>query len=673
MTTPDTKDKLKWYVDQYVALGLRVLPVWGIKSENGKYICTCPKGEHCDQKPGKHPLTVGQFKSGVHSASTDREALYAAIEQHPDMNIAIAVPDGMIVIDVDPRNGGDYQLQDIESKHGKFPDTWDQITGGGGRHLCYQVPHGMKFAGKLAPGIDIKQGGGYIMVEPSLHESGQEYGWEASSSPLDGISIEMAPHWLIAMSERPTISSVSKAMATFSVDEVTVADLRSALLHIDPDDRDTWVRVGHALKTIGDAGLDIWDQWSQRSPKYKAGEIVYRWNGFAPGNITYKTVFHMAQECGWTNAAKTRPKAPPPMPIGQAMEDEFEEAERIPLFEHVGSGLDVIKEVEWTIERYVEQDAVSMVYGPSGVGKSFVVLGMACAVATGTPWFGMMVKQGPVFYIAGEGHNGLMRRFKAWETGEGVSLRNAPLYKSRKAIGLLNESEALLLREELQQMMDQFGRPSLIVVDTLARNFGDGDENSTEDMSKFIRVLDELRAEAKCHVMVVHHSGHEGTRARGSSSLRAAMDQEYQVTSTGPGVVLVKNTKMKDAEPPAERHFRIKQIQIGQDVEGIPINGAYLTSDGDPLDFVVGKNQQGQDIKARQVVSIVKDKWVGYEVLSIRLSCSQATARRIVDRCVNDYKIMAKDGRGFAVVPSVLEDPLTFVINKAIEMEEGDE
>lgn len=365
---------------------------------------------------------------------------------------------------------------------------------------------------------------------------------------------------------------------------------------------------------------------------------------------------------------------PQPKPVVDLETGEIAPAEPSqPLFEHVGSGLDVIKEVEWTIERYVEQDAVSMVYGPSGVGKSFVVLGMACAVATGTPWFGMMVKQGPVFYIAGEGHNGLMRRFKAWETGEGVSLRNAPLYKSRKAIGLLNESEALLLREELQHMMDEFGRPSLIVVDTLARNFGDGDENSTEDMSKFIRVLDELRAEAKCHVMVVHHSGHEGTRARGSSSLRAAMDQEYQVTSTGPGVVLVKNTKMKDAEPPAERHFRIKQIQIGQDVEGIPINGAYLTADGDPLDFVVGKNQQGQDIKARQVVTIVRDKWVGYEVLSIRLSCSQATARRIIDRCVNDYKIMAKDGRGFAVVPSVLEDPLTFVLNKASEMDKDEE
>lgn len=321
MTDTMNTEKLKWYVEEYVGLGLKVLPVWGIKSQNGKYFCACPKGEHCDQQPGKHPLSVGKFISGVHTASDDIEALHAAIDLHPGMNLAIAVPDGMFVVDVDPRNGGDYQLQDIEAKHGKFPDTWDQLTGGGGRHLCYQVPQGLKFAGKLAPGIDIKQAGGYIMVEPSLHESGRTYDWEASSSPLDGISIETAPDWLLAMANRPTITSVSRAMATYSVDEVAMADLRSALTCVDPDDRETWVRVGHALKTIGDAGLDIWDQWSQRSPKYKASEIVYRWNGFAPKDITYKTVFHIAQEHGWTNTAKIRGKSEAPS-IAMTLSDD---------------------------------------------------------------------------------------------------------------------------------------------------------------------------------------------------------------------------------------------------------------------------------------------------------------------------------------------------------------
>lgn len=369
---------------------------------------------------------------------------------------------------------------------------------------------------------------------------------------------------------------------------------------------------------------------------------------------------------------KFKPTHAPPQLVDPETGEVLPAEPPLPLFEHVGPGLDIIKDIDWTIERYVEHDAISMVYGPSGVGKSFVVLSMACSIATGTPWHGMLVKQGPVFYIAGEGHNGLMRRFKAWETGEGISLRDAPLYKSRKAIGLLNESEALLLKAELQQMVDQFGRPSLICVDTLARNFGDGDENSTEDMSKFIRVLDEIRAEMRCHIMIVHHSGHEGTRARGSSSLRAAMDQEYQVSSIGPGVMVFKSTKMKDAEPPAERHFRIKQVSIGQDAEGIPINGAYLVADGDPLDFVIGTNHKKQEIKARQVISVMKDGWQGYEVLSIRLDCSYSTARRIVEKCVFDYKLMVKEGRGYAVSPNISEDPLTVVLNAADRLQEDE-
>lgn len=651
MTEPEAIEKLKWYVDRYIELGLKVLPVWGIKKEGEKHVCACPKGESCDQKPGKHPLTVGQFRSGVHSASTDREALHAVIEMHPEMNLAIAVPDGMIVIDVDPRNGGDYQLQDIEAKHGKFADTWDQITGGGGRHLCYQVPQGMKFSGKLAPGIDIKQGGGYIMVEPSLHESGQEYGWEASSSPLDGISIEMAPRWLISMAERPTITSVNKAMATFSVDEVTMADLRSALLHIDPDDRDTWIRVGHALKTIGDAGLDIWDQWSQRSPKYKASEIVYRWSGFAPGNITYKTVFHIAQENGWTNAAKTRLKTQQTAPVEYHIDDETgemvpAEAER-PLFTKVSDLLSNIKPVQWLIENYLETDALSMVFGPSGGGKSFCVVDMACCVATGTAWHGMPVKQGAVFYIAGEGHNGLARRFAAWTKARGVKITDeTPLYKSNRAVMMLDGNAAAGLSAEVERLAKSTGQtPVMVIVDTLARNFGDGDENKQQDANMFIEHLDEyIRRRWQCNVMTVHHSGHDMDRARGSSAFKGAMDQEIWVKGQA-GHIELKVTKMKDAEIPADRRFKITQIGLGiEDECGLEINGAHLDIDGNPLEFKVGNRTNGTDLTALDVARAMYPRWPGVPPMAATLGCSERSLSRIM-KAMKDNG-MADGGKG---------------------------
>jgi hypothetical protein len=659
MTMANTTEKLKQYVDQYTALGLKVLPVWGIRHEGGKYICACPKGEHCDQKPGKHPLPFGRFKSGVHTATDDASALHEVIDAHPDMNIAIAVPDGMIVIDVDPRNGGDYQLDDIEAKNGKFPDTWDQLTGGGGRHLCYQVQQGMKFAGKLAPGIDIKQGGGYIMVEPSLHESGQVYGWELSSSPLDGVGIEFAPQWLISMSERPTISSVSTAMATFNVDEVAVADLRAALLHVDPDDRDTWVRVGHALKTIGDVGLDIWDQWSQRSPKYKAREIVYRWNGFAPGNITYKSVFHIAQDCGWTNAAKVRAHQerqlqahlPAQLPRPQQIDPDTgevlpEEPDR-PLFTKVSDLLSDIKSVQWLIDNYLETDALSMVFGPSGGGKSFTVVDMACCVATGTPWHGMAVKQGAVFYIAGEGHNGLARRFKAWTKARGVEItKDTPFFKSNRAIMMLNATAASELSAEVDRLAKETGmEPVLVIVDTLARNFGDGDENKQQDANLFIEHLDEfIRRRWKCNVMTVHHSGHDMDRARGSSALKGAMDQEIWVKGQA-GHIELKVTKMKDAEIPVDRRFRINQIDLGiQDECGIEITGAHLEVDGNPLEFKVGTRTNGSDITAIDVAKAMYPRWPGVPPMAATLGCSERSLSRIM-KAMKD-NAMADGGKG---------------------------
>jgi hypothetical protein len=351
---------------------------------------------------------------------------------------------------------------------------------------------------------------------------------------------------------------------------------------------------------------------------------------------------------------------------GEILPDVIKE----PIFEHVGSSLDEIKEIDWVIDRYVERDAISMVYGPSGVGKSFVAISMACCIVTGTPWFGMSVKQGPVFYIAGEGHNGLIRRFKAWEVSNNVSLKTAPLYKTRKAIGILNESESYELKLELNEMIKKYGNPSIIIVDTVARNFGDGDENKTEDMGKFVKELDDIRAQCGCHIQIVHHSGHEGTRARGNSSLRAAVDQEYQVTQSAPSAMLLTNTKMKDAESPADRHFKIKQVEISRDKDDIPINGAYLDVDGDPLDFAVGKSKTGQEIFARDVVKAIKDGWNGYETLGFDLNCTTNQARKIVERCSQDFKILLKEGRSFVVSPEILNDPLTFILNKADELKD---
>lgn len=69
------------------------------------------------------------------------------------------------------------------------------------------------------------------------------------------------------------------------------------------------------------------------------------------------------------------------------------------------------------------------------------------------------------------------------------------------------------------------GKPQLIVVDTLARNFGEGDENNTADMNAFVAAMDDLRSRYPgSTVLVVHHTGHaEKGRSRGSMAFKGAL------------------------------------------------------------------------------------------------------------------------------------------------------
>lgn len=57
---------------------------------------------------------------------------------------------GLLVVDIDSRNGGDKSLDELEAKHGQLPKTAEQITGGGGRHIIYR--HSGGAVPKRSPG-----------------------------------------------------------------------------------------------------------------------------------------------------------------------------------------------------------------------------------------------------------------------------------------------------------------------------------------------------------------------------------------------------------------------------------------------------------------------------------------------------------------------------------------
>ncbi len=210
---------------------------------------------------------------------------------------------------------------------------------------------------------------------------------------------------------------------------------------------------------------------------------------------------------------------------------------------------------KWLVDGMIEEDALSMLFGKSGSGKTFVTLDIALCVATGQDYHGRAVASGPVIFVAGEGHAGYARRVAAWKTAKDVDLDGVPFYKSNSTILLNDEDKGEPLLDELREMAKEIGQPKLIVLDTLDRTIM-GDDSSGEDISLYLNVCDRLREEFNATVMIVQHVGHQHTeRARGSTRLRGRMDCEYRVEGWGDTKIILTPTKMKDAEEPEPMTF----------------------------------------------------------------------------------------------------------------------
>jgi hypothetical protein len=114
----------------------------------------------------------------------------------PDANVGVVTGrvSGLAVLDIDPRNGGDRSLSELEARWGALPESVEVTTGGGGRHLWFVFTGPLPMT-ILAPGVELKGEGGLVVVPPSLHASGARYAWAPGRSPSDR-PLESLPPWL---------------------------------------------------------------------------------------------------------------------------------------------------------------------------------------------------------------------------------------------------------------------------------------------------------------------------------------------------------------------------------------------------------------------------------------------------------------------------------------------
>lgn len=166
---------------EYSRLGIPVFPLHSI---NGRGHCTCGK-KACSQA-GKHPRT----RHGLKDATTDKDTIREWWGRWgAKANIGGVMGGPFVVIDIDPKNGGDASLNLLEQEDFELPRTATARTGDHagdrGRHF-YFIPeqhHVNSTTGLLGfDGIDVRGHGGYVVLPPSAHHSGVEYEWEIDLS-----------------------------------------------------------------------------------------------------------------------------------------------------------------------------------------------------------------------------------------------------------------------------------------------------------------------------------------------------------------------------------------------------------------------------------------------------------------------------------------------------------
>lgn len=224
----------------------------------------------------------------------------------------------------------------------------------------------------------------------------------------------------------------------------------------------------------------------------------------------------------------------------------------------------------WLVADLLPRQSLCLLFGERNAGKSTLAYALAAAVASGQPFFGRAVEQGPVLVCALEGHLGVRYRLIALRTEANGRLVANTLYLSTDTLDFSADGAENLLAT-IEDLNSRLPSPvHLILIDTLAVAIGAEDENG-DGMRAATTAGTQLVGSTGATVLFLHHPGHAApNRARGHSSLEPACDAIYQVTVKG-NTRTVTCTKMKDGRAPEPFCFVPREVILGTDDAGVPI------------------------------------------------------------------------------------------------------
>lgn len=588
----------------YIAAGIGVFPCRERTSEGVDYAT----GEIIEFAE-KAPYT----SDGLKGATTSRRIIDIWFgDRHPDAVIGIPTGDklGGWVLDLD-RHGdrdGHTWLAEMEAHHGHLPGTARAKTANGGTHIFFRHVEGVRNRAAIAPGVDTRGDGGYIVGPGSIMADGRCYEWIDHDSQ-DMPEFADAPAWLLdlVLPKTTAPAPTQPREYTYQSEDTSAARYASRSFDMELDKLSSspkgqrgqqlfasacsvgeFVAAGHISRSEAEAGLIdaarsnglvATDGERKCMDKIKRGldktansprQIPDREydNDNTPSIDTERLLENTRKKReeeaaggATTNANADDQPTATPTPSAPRKKERFE----LTWFDEIEEG----KPKETILKGWLGEGEFTTISGLPGTGKSVVATDLACHIAAGRDWHGIKVKQGLVIYVAAERKKLTERRMMAFRQHHDA--HNVPLLvvggrlDFTKDLKDANDLIAAIREAETVTGM----RCVWVIVDTLTRVFGAGDQNASKDMTRFVQSCDHILAETKAHVTAIHHSAWSGERGKGAIDLDGAVDASFMVKKEGNKHKLVCDGT-NDGEEGDVLAFTMKSVVIGQDEEGEP-------------------------------------------------------------------------------------------------------
>jgi hypothetical protein len=503
---------------------------------------------------GKRPF----FQDWPDKATSDRTRIERWWTQEPEANVGIATgrKSNLFVVDIDVRGGGQDSVEEWIHDHGQLPETWTDLTGGGGTHLFFRYPSfSVKNFTALCPGIDIRGDGGQVVAPPSIHpDTHNEYSWDGMAE-LEDQQLAEAPLWLLELLKpKDVVPSGKKGVAQVDV-RIPTGTRHKTLLS-----------MAGFLRRMGLTAEEIYPSlWAVNQARCDEPEPQGTIRAIADGVMRYQP--------GDQNLFKVSTQL---WRMTRAVEyDRARERDAMTPID----GLSMVRQ-NFSSPKCIIEDllytGLTIVAGRPKSGKSWLALQIAINVGTGTPFMGMRTIARPgrvAFWALEESPERTSGRLKRL-TVEMPELQHLEfLYQ---APPLLAGGLAVLDRHIAGV------KPELVIIDTLLAIVQSGEKRDVMRQDyKEIDVLRRLAIKHDCAILLVHHlSKREGgaglDNVAGSTGVTAAADAVWTMKRQADRVTLLEITG-REIE---EQTFAMKLDLIG----GI---GWYPVAEGEEADMTM--------------------------------------------------------------------------------------